>query len=124
MLIADAPEPTLQQRLEAAEADRDRYKAMAEAAQHGRMIPPYVPKLPWSVVYTVHLDGHTESSGMHYDAEGAMTPFDVRSVRIERHMGDRPRLIVNDTLVQQGSLYVDGKLHTQACYDDPSIENG
>lgn len=95
----------------------DRYRA-------GKVIPPYVPRLPWTVVFQVHLPGHVETSGMHYDAEGAVTQFKVAEIRVERHMGNRPRLIVNNALVADGDLYVDGALQYRAWRDNRDGEAG
>lgn len=117
---------SLQAILKAVEADRDRFRELAIAAQKGKLIPGYVPRLPWTVVYQVRLEGRIESSGMHYDAAGNMTPFEVGTVRIERSLGsdNRPRLIVNELRVPDGDLYTDGVLIARACQVDVSIEVG
>lgn len=117
---------SLQAILKAVEADRDRFRELAIAAQKGKLIPGYVPRLPWTVVYQVRLEGRIESSGMHYDADGNMTPFEVGTVRIERSLGsdNRPRLIVNELRVPDGDLYTDGVLIARACQVDVSIEAG
>lgn len=117
---------SLQEILKAVEADRDRFRELAIAAQKGKLIPGYVPRLPWTVVYQVRLEGRIESSGMHYDADGNMTPFEVGTVRIERSLGsdNRPRLIVNELRVPDGDLYTDGVLIARACQVDASIEVG
>lgn len=117
---------SLQAILKAVEADRDRFRELAIAAQKGKLIPGYVPRLPWTVVYQVRLEGRIESSGMHYDADGNMTPFEVGTVRIERSLGsdNRPRLIVNELRVPDGDLYTDGVLIARACQVDVSIEVG
>jgi hypothetical protein len=104
--------------------ERDRYKAIAEAAREGRLIPPHIPRLPWVEVYQVHFQGHTETSGMSYDAQGHMTPFTVDSIRVERQTGNRPRLIVNDTLVTAGDLYTDGVLRARAWPENKDGETG
>src|SRR5579859_2239381 len=72
---------SLQTVLKAVEADRDRYRELAEAAQLGKFIPPYVPRLPWTVVYQLKLPGRIESSGLRYDADGNVTSFGVGTVR-------------------------------------------
>lgn len=117
---------SLQQILKAVEADRDRYRELATAAQRGRLIPPHVPRLPWTVVFQLKLDGRVEGSGIHYASDGVLTPFEVSTVRVERSLdsANRPRLIVNDARVSSGDLYIDGKLLARACADDASIEEG
>jgi hypothetical protein len=116
----------LQEILHATVADRDRWKELAEATRRGKLIPPYVPRMPWTVVYQVLLSGRTESAGLYYDDDGRITPFTVSTVRIERSFGpsNRPRLIVNDHVVRDGDLYISGKLMVRACTADPSIETG
>jgi hypothetical protein len=108
------------------EADRNRYRELATAAQKGRLIPPYVPRVPWTVVYQVRLDGRIESSGLHYAEDGQVTPFEVGTVRVERSIGsdNRPRLVVNEMRVPDGDLYTDGVLVARTCHDDPSVEAG
>lgn len=105
-----------------------RWRSAAEEAnrqlQAFRQAPEYVPRRPWTVVHQSHFEGRTEASGMHYMASGPIVPVIVREVRIERHLGNRPRLIVNDVMVTQGDLYVDGKLAFRVCRDDASIEVG
>ena len=89
-------------------------------------LPGYIPLLPWTVVHQVHTPGGVVNSGMHFNAEGHQATFDVRSVRVERSLGsgNRPRLIVNDTIVRQGAVYVDGFLQTQVCEGNREIEVG
>lgn len=124
----EAAEPDLVTRLreEASEAGRQLALAREELDRYrsGRVIPPYVPSLPWTVVFQVHLPGHVETSGMHYDADGAVTQFAVSEIRVERHMGDRPRLIVNNALVTDGDLYVDGTLRVRAWRVNKDGEKG
>lgn len=115
---------SLQEVLKAVEADRDRFRELAIAAQKGKLIPAYVPRLPWTVVYRVRLPGRSEFSGMHYDADGNMTPFEISTVRVERSIGNRPRLIVNELRVPDGDLYTDGMLIARVCQGDASIEAG
>jgi hypothetical protein len=92
----------------------------------GLFVPPYVPMLPWTVIYQMELPGRRESAGMHYDASGRVTHFEVQTVRIERSLGsgNRPRLIVNDKRVADGDWYLDGKLNTRAWDARPDAEVG
>lgn len=116
----------LRRELAAVETERDKWQDLARAAQEGRMIPPHVPALPWTVVHSVHLPGRVEKSGIYYAPDGRMQPFTVDTMRVERSLGpfNRPRLIVNDTRVADGELYVDGVLNTRVCSGDKSIEVG
>jgi hypothetical protein len=89
-------------------------------------VPPYVPRLPWTVVHQAASGGRTSLAGLRYDAAGHVTPLEVDTVVVERSIGsaNRPRLIVSGVLVPDGDLYADGKLKVRACKDDPSIEVG
>jgi hypothetical protein len=107
----------------AAKAER-RYEQLAEAASHGRIVPPPIPMLPWTLVYAVHLGDRHVKSGMHYDQGGKMTPFTVDSVRVERSATNLPRLIVNELLVSEGDLYTDGVLTARVSKSNPSLVAG
>jgi hypothetical protein len=99
----------------------------AVSTDPSKAVPGYVPRLPWTVIHHVHLDGtRAVHSGISYSAEGYQAPFEVDTVRVERspNSANRPRLIVNDLRVPQGDLYVDGKLQVRVCQDDPDIEAG
>lgn len=110
--------------LEALRQELARYKEMAEATAAGKFIPPQVPHLPWTTVFQMHLPGRTETAGMHYAQDGAMTQFEVGEVRVERSAVNRPRLIVNNTLVRDGDLYVDGRLLVRAWENNYLREQG
>lgn len=120
--------PALRQQIEDAQkrADEaeDRYRKLTTAVGEGRVIPPHVPALPWTVVFQVHLDGRSEKSGMHYEPNGRMVPFSVETIRIERTMKDLPRLIVNEALVREGDLYVDGVLRVRSSQAHPQLAVG
>lgn len=90
------------------------------------VVPGYLPRLPWTIIHIVNTPGGPQYSGFHYDAQGHQQTFDIFSVRVERSLGssNRPRLIVNDTRVSHGTVYVDGKTETLACESDPGIEVG
>jgi hypothetical protein len=92
----------------------------------GRQVPEYIPRLPWTIVNQVHLPGRIEIGGVHYDAAGHQQPFKARSVIVERSLGsgNRPRLVVNDSRVSNGDLYVDGVLRARVADDQPQIEVG
>jgi hypothetical protein len=106
------------------EAAEERYRQLAEAASNARIVPPPIPMLPWTLVYVVRLDGRHVKSGMHYDREGKMTPFAVDAVRVERSMGNLPRLIVNELLVTEGDLYTDGTLTARVSKSNPALAVG
>lgn len=101
-----------------------RYRDMTEAVGQGRFIPPAIPALPWTVVFQLHLEGRVENAGMHYEPTGKMTPFTVSTIRVERHMANRPRLIVNEAMVSEGDLYVDGVLQVRVSKSNPLCEKG
>lgn len=131
----------LAQRLAAAlETIRElREAATKTPADPGRVIPGYIPRLPWTMVHMMTrpealpaltsprsaLDPEpgyrTFTFGARYDADGAQHLFDVSTVRIERSMGNRPRLFVNDTIVRDGDLYRDGIMQVRVCESDGSI---
>lgn len=101
----------------ARDEELERYKT-------GRVIPPFVPRLPWAVVFQAHLPGEVKTTGMRYAADGTMTAIDVSEIRVERSMSNRPRLIVNNGLVTNGDLYVDGILRARAWQDNSADEVG
>lgn len=110
---------------QAMEAELERYRSQASAAGQGRYIPPVVPRLPWTVIWKTRLEGREKISGMHYGPDGAMTQVAVTGpVRVERTGSNRPRLIVNETIVRHGDLYVDGKIQVRAWEDKPEAEVG
>lgn len=90
------------------------------------VVPGYIPRLPWTIIHIVNTPGGPQYAGFHYDAQGHQQTFDIFSVRVERSLGssNRPRLIVNDTRVSHGAVYVDGKAETLACESNPEIEVG
>lgn len=98
----------------------------ANPGQQALATPGFVPKLPWTIIHTVHTDSGAKNAGLYYDVMGMQTTVDVRSVRVERSLGgsNRPRLIVNDTKVTEGALYVDGKVRVVVSASDRSIEMG
>jgi hypothetical protein len=118
----------LHTRLAGAEADRDRYKAQAEAVQpYGSpqtAVPGFVPRLPWTVIHMVHVGSGTVRSGTYYDPQGHQHPFTVGTVRVERSGMNRPRLMVNEVRVSDGDLYVGGVHQVRACADGAIEEMG
>lgn len=117
---------------EGEDSSPDLKPAMAEIARlreelaryrAGKVIPPYIPRLPWTVAFRVSQPG-ARPLGMRYDADGSVTQFDVGEVRVERHTGNRPRLVVNNLLVHDGDLYVDGVLKARAWRDNRAGEVG
>ena len=102
--------------LASAREELDRYRA-------GKVIPPYVPRLPWTVVFRAPLPG-AKSFAIRYAADGAVTRSEVSEIRVERHMGNRPRLIVDNLLVPDGDLYADGVLRARAWRDNRDGEAG
>jgi hypothetical protein len=109
--------------LEPAMAEIARLREELARYRAGKVIPPYVPRLPWTIAFQVRLPG-ARSFGMRYDADGAVTQFEISEVRVERHMGNRPRLVVNNLLVHDGDLYVDGVLEARAWRDNRDGEAG
>lgn len=120
----------VQRRLEMAQATLDALRAeIAESRKDGqRAVPGFVPSLPWVTVHMmVHPDDPTRKAtlaGVRYEENGAQFPFDVATVRIERTAGNRPRLIVNETLVRNGDLYRQGILEVRSWADKPGKEKG
>jgi hypothetical protein len=114
-----------------------REAASRAVADQERVIPGYIPRLPWVTVHMMTrpeaLPGWTGPSsspepqyktfrfGVRYDADGAQQMFDVGTVRVERSMGNRPRLFVNDVIVRDGDLYRDGVMQVRVCESDRSI---
>lgn len=109
--------------LEAAVAESARLREEIDGYRAGKVIPPYVPRLPWTVVVQAHLPG-AKPFGLRYDADGAVSQFKIGEIRVERHMGNRPRLLVNNALVPDGDLYVDGVLRVRAWRDNRDGEAG
>jgi len=109
------------------------------SADSERAVPGYIPRLPWTTVHmmtrpeslpawtgsTSALDPEPKYStfrfGVRYDADGAQQMFDVDTVRVERSMGNRPRLFVNDVIVRDGDLYRDGAMQARVCESDRSV---
>jgi hypothetical protein len=106
------------------EMAESRFRQLSAAASDGRIVPPAVPALPWTVVYQVHLEGHVVTSGMHFEPTGKMTPFKVSTIRVERTTRNLPRLIVNETLIREGDLYVDGALSVRVSQSNPLAAKG
>jgi hypothetical protein len=125
--------------IESLRQERDKLRAALEAAtelpwaaQDRREaclpeVPQYVPELPWTVV-TVSLrpGGKSDRAGMRYLADGQLVQFEVETVLVERSIGsgNRPRLIVNERLVERGDLYQDGILRVRVWPDYPDREVG
>jgi hypothetical protein len=79
------------------------------AMQAAMASPP--PVLPWTSIFeTKDGSGQPRKLGLHYDANGNMTTIPVGPVRIERGAHDEVRLIVNDRLIRNGELWIDGHL--------------
>lgn len=95
------------------------------AAAQERPIPGFVPRLPWVTVHhAVDADFNpvkVRTSGVRYEEDGRQIPFEVTSIRVERHMNNRPRLFVNDSWVRDGDLYREGILVVRACLADRSV---
>jgi hypothetical protein len=74
--------------------------------------PP--PVFPWLSVFQLRgTDRRSRHTGIFYDATGQIESISISGVRVEREIDNKPRLIVNETLVRQGELYIDGMLHTR-----------
>jgi hypothetical protein len=116
----------LGQALETVRAMRE--EAAKGAPDQGRVIPGHVPHLPWVTVHMAFDDDDPERkavlAGVRYLDDGAQLPFKVATVRVERTAGNRPRLIVNETLVRNGDLYRQGRLEVRAWADEPEREKG
>ncbi len=93
-----------------------------------RAIPGFVPSLPWMTVHTMIDDEGPERkavlAGVRYLDDGAQLPFEVTTVRVERTVHNRPRLIVNETLVRNGDLYRQGRLEVRSWAEKPDQEKG
>jgi hypothetical protein len=114
----------LDQALETVRATRE--EAAKSSDGQGRVIPGYVPRLPWVVVHVAAVpasfpERRFTHSGVRYEADGRQVPFEVSSVRVERSATNRPRLFVNDAIVRNGDLYQEGFLSARVCEADGSI---
>jgi hypothetical protein len=108
-------------------------RVMREEAAKGapdltRVVPGFVPSLPWTTVHFMTDPGDNTRkvvhAGVRYLDDGAQVPFEVNSVRVERTAGNRPRLIVNDVVVRNGDLYQQGALVARVWADKPGQEIG
>lgn len=92
-------------------------------ARPGR-IPGYIPAgiLPWTVVYQ---DGGQVTTE-RYSAIGERTQGTAGTVTVERSLGssNRPRLVVDNLRIPNGSLYVNGHRVAQVCESRPDLEMG
>jgi hypothetical protein len=115
-------------RLEIAQAALAALRAEALEGQQGmtRVVPGFVPHLPWTVVHMTVEEEPRKAvhSGVRYLEDGAQIPFEVKSVRVERTMGNRPRLIVNEVVIRNGDLYRQGVLVARVWADKPGQEIG
>lgn len=97
----------------------------AEATREAPAVPGYVPQLPWTVVNSLRLPGGgLKGLVIRYDHAGHVTREAAGTVRVERSVVGRPRLMVNDVLVANGTLYVEGAMVARAWADNPSGEVG
>jgi hypothetical protein len=116
----------LAQALETVRAMRE--EATSTPAAQERAVPGFVPRLPWTTVhFTVDADDPAKKAvhaGVRYLEDGAQIPFEVKSVRVERTMGNRPRLIVNEVVIRNGDLYRQGALVARVWADKPDQEVG
>lgn len=112
------------EQLQAATGEIARLREELDSYRAGRVIPPHVPAAPWTVIYKTALPGRNEVTGIHYDAGWIMTQVKVNEVRIERSMSNRPRIIVNNTLVSNCDVYIDGKMEHRAWAGNPDGEAG
>jgi hypothetical protein len=105
-----------------------RQMAAESASEQGRVIPGFVPHLPWVTVHMVVDEDDPARkvihSGVRYEPDGAQLPFKVKEVYVERTADNRPRLIVNRTLVNNGALYRQGHLITCVWAEKPDQEIG
>jgi hypothetical protein len=105
-----------------------RAEAAERSGDQGRVIPGFVPRLPWVTVH-VWIDPDDPArkvvrSGVRYEASGAQVPFEVKQVYVERMAANRPRLIVNQAVVKNGTLYRQGEILARVWEDKPDQEIG
>jgi hypothetical protein len=115
----------LGQALETVRAMRE--EAERTVPEQGREIPGFVPQLPWMTVYHMASAVPGVKSliwGVRYEADGRRVPVEVDEIRVERHMGNRPRLIVNNAVVRNGDLYQEGALAVRVWADHQIGETG
>jgi hypothetical protein len=106
---------------------RDIVKNAGQQPQPQAEQPPqaqWVPRLPWTVVHMIRKEGFTDHAAIHYREDGTQELLSVQSVRVERSVRDRPKMFLNDVIVRDGDLYVNGALQVRTCADDPRIETG
>jgi hypothetical protein len=141
MRVADGttavPSAELQQlQARAEELERQRAGLLAELDAHRQLlkearnmppavIPPSDPRPPGladvTIVYGMLSGGEPRMvhQGVHVTASGMHTTFPVTSLRIERDYDNKPRLMVNETIVRRGEYYLDGKLQCRVGIGPP-----
>lgn len=96
-------------------------------------VPPeavgHLPRLPWTVITVAGrqpgLIGEAAGKMVYTDTAGIGHVYDFREVRVDRTMGNRPKVFVDNVRVKDCDVYgPDGKRTARACEDDPSIEEG
>jgi|SRR6185437_3004675 len=92
---------------------RDQLQSGGRSTLQAAMSSP-PPVFPWLSVFQLRgVDGRARHTGIFYDATGQIESISISTVRVEREIDNMPRLIVNETLVRQGELYIEGQLHTR-----------
>lgn len=98
--------------------------ARREAQDVPGAVAQWVPRLPWTVIHMVREEGAARHAAVRYREDHMQELLDVGQVRVERSVGNRPRLFMSDRIIRNGDLYLNGVLQVRACEDDPSIEVG
>ena len=114
-LVAVAAETIRQFQAQIELLGRELQSASRTLEDQARQPDPEPVALDTTVVYSMHTGGEPRMAhqGVHIGPMGHQEPFTVESLRIERSADNRPRMFVNDTLVQRGRYYLDGRLVAQ-----------
>jgi cell division protein ZapA (FtsZ GTPase activity inhibitor) len=109
-----------------AEKDREIGQLQLEAqVDRERIIPVFVPRLPWVTIHTSDKGGIRYTSAIRYEADGRQMPIGgMMRVRVERSPDNRPRLFLDELRIRNGDLYQEGHLVVRACADSDIPEIG
>lgn len=106
------------------QAESQSHALAAQAIQH-------VPMLPWALIRMLPKTDGIGSAGddsatvTSYAADGTLSTWRARQVRVEHSADGHPKIFVDDVQVRDADLHdADGKHLVRACRSDPSIEVG
>jgi hypothetical protein len=106
------------------QAESQSHALAAQAIQH-------VPMLPWALIRMLPRTDGIGSAGddsatvTSYAADGTLSTWRAKQVRVEHSADGHPKIFVDDVQVRDADLHdADGKHLVRACRSDPSIEVG